>query len=74
MSSHISVPQPDADTTHSFLLDEVHIVEIASLGIVTTIAADMLGLTGLDMLLAVFFSTTLAGQFLTSFLGRMRGS
>jgi hypothetical protein len=72
--SDLSIPRPDAHASRSFLLDEIHVVEIATLGVVATIAADMLGLSGLDMLLAIFFSTTLAGQFLTSFLGRMRAS
>jgi len=48
------------------------VVEIAIIAVVATIAAYLLGLSGLDMLLAVFFSTTLAGQFLTAFLNRMR--
>ena len=48
------------------------VVEIAIIAIVATIAAYLLGLSGLDMLLAVFFSTTLTGQFLTEFLNRMR--
>jgi hypothetical protein len=48
------------------------VVEIATIAVVATIAAYLLGLSGLDMLLAVFFSTTLAGQFLTAFLNRMR--
>ena len=48
------------------------VVEIATIAVVATFAAYLLGLSGLDMLLAVFFSTTLTGQFLTAFLNRMR--
>lgn len=55
-------------------MDGIQALETGTLGVVATVAANALGLTGLDMLIAVFFSTTLAGQFLTSFLGRMRGS
>ncbi len=72
MPPDLSISQPDAHASQLSLLEEFHVVEIATIGIVATLAAVLLGLSGLDMLLAIFFSTTLAGQFLTAFLGRMR--
>jgi len=69
ISRHVGSAGSHCDFTHLST-----VVEIATIAFVATIAAYLLGLSGLDMLLAVFFSTTLAGQFLTAFLGRMPAS
>ena len=69
MESELVLPPPEHTADG---IDFCTVVEIGSIGAVATIAAYVLGLSGLDMLLAVFFSTTLAGQFLTAFLNRIR--
>ena len=45
-------------------------VEIGVVGLAATCAARHLGLDPIDALLAIFFTTTLAGQFLMSLLNR----
>lgn len=73
MPPELSISRDEAHASQPQRLDElIYVVEIATIGFVATIAASVLGLSGLDALLAIFFSTTLAGQFLTSVLGRMR--
>jgi hypothetical protein len=64
----LSIASQEAPACQSLTL----VVEIGTIAVVATFAAYLLGLSGLDMLLAVFFSTTLTGQFLTAFLNRMR--
>jgi hypothetical protein len=71
----LSISSDDAHGPEPERLDElIYVLEIATIGFVAAIAARLLGLSGLDALLAIFFSTTLAGQFLTAVLGRMRRS
>lgn len=54
-------------------VDELLItLEIGSAGVVTTVAAWHLGLARLELLLALFFSMTIVGQFATAMLARMR--
>ena len=46
------------------------IVEVGVVGLTATFAARHMGLDPIDALLAIFFTTTLTGQFLLSFLNR----
>ena len=48
----------------------IHVAEIGSTGVAAAIAASHLGLTQVHLLMIVFFSVTLAGQFLSALLGR----
>ena len=48
----------------------IHVAEIVSTGVAAAIAASHLGLTQVHLLMIVFFSVTLAGQFLSALLGR----
>jgi hypothetical protein len=52
--------------------DLICVVEIGITGIAATFAARQLGLDPVDALLAIFFSTTLTGQFLISLLNRRK--
>ena len=45
-------------------------LEIGIVGLPATFAARQLGLDPIDSLLAIFFTTTLTGQFLLSLLAR----
>ena len=72
MAPEPPVPGPDGVAASEPDAVSLETLEIATIGFVATIAARVLGLSGLDLLLAVFFSTTLAGQFLTAFLNKMR--
>ncbi len=49
----------------------VHIAEIGTTGVAAAIAASQLGLNQLNLLMIVFFSVTLVGQFLSSVLAQM---
>ena len=49
----------------------VHIAEIGTTGVAAAIAASQLGLSQVNLLMIVFFSVTLAGQFLSSALAHM---
>lgn len=49
----------------------VHIAEIGTTGVAAAIAASQLGLSQVNLLMIVFFSVTLAGQFLSSVLAHM---
>jgi hypothetical protein len=54
-------------------LDELLItLEIGSAGVVTTLAARHLGLARVELLMALFFSMTIVGQFTTAMLARVR--
>ena len=48
--------------------------EIATTAVAAAIAASHLGLQQVHLLMVIFFATTLAGQFLSSMLGRMSGA
>ena len=48
----------------------IHVAEIGSTGVAAAIAASHLGLTQVNLLMIVFFSVTLAGQFLSALLAR----
>lgn len=74
MPPELSISPEEAHARPPLLDELVFGLEIATIGFVATIAARLLGLSGLDALLAIFFSTTLAGQFLTAVLSRMRAS
>jgi hypothetical protein len=52
------------------LEDMVCVLEIGIVGLAATFAARQLGLDPIDSLLAIFFTTTLTGQFLISLLAR----
>jgi len=57
----------------TFDLDELVLtLEIGSAGVVTTFAAWHLGLQRVELLLAIFFTMTLAGQLTTAMLARVR--
>jgi hypothetical protein len=49
----------------------IHVAEIGTTGVAAAIAASHLGLNQLPLLMIVFFSVTLAGQFLSSVLHKM---
>ena len=49
----------------------IHVAEIGTTGVAAAIAASHLGLNQVHLLMIVFFSVTLAGQFLSSMLGQM---
>ena len=49
----------------------IHVAEIGSTGVAAAIAASHLGLTQVHLLMIVFFSVTLAGEFLSALLVRM---
>ena len=49
----------------------LHVAEIGTTGVAAAIAASHLGLHQVHLLMIVFFSVTLAGQFLASMLGRL---
>jgi len=57
----------DFDWEEAFLT-----LEIGSAGVVTTFAAWQLGLQRTEVLLAIFFTMTLAGQLATAMLARVR--
>ena len=52
--------------------DMLCVAEIGVVGLAATCAARYLGLDPIDALLAIFFSTTLTGQFLVSVLNRRK--
>jgi hypothetical protein len=52
--------------------DMMCVAEIGIVGLAATCAARHLGLDPIDALLAIFFTTTLTGQFLLSLLKRRR--
>jgi hypothetical protein len=55
-------------------IDELLItLEIGSAGVVTTLAAWHLGLARVELLLCLFFSMTIVGQFTAAMLSRVRG-
>ena len=58
------------DTVELPLDDMLLIVEIGVVGLAATCAARHMGLDPIDSLLAIFFTTTLTGQFLVSLLNR----
>ncbi len=49
----------------------IHVAEIGTTGVAAAIAASHMGLTQVHLLMIVFFSVTLAGQFLSACLDRM---
>ena len=49
----------------------IHVAEIGTTGVAAAIAASHLGLNQVSLLMIVFFSVTLAGQFLSSMLERI---
>jgi hypothetical protein len=49
----------------------IRVLEIGSGGTAATLAAYLLGLYRVDLLMVVFFSMTLAGQFLSAMLDRV---
>ena len=51
--------------------DWIHIAEIGAAGTAATTAAWLLGLYRVDLLMVVFFSMTLAGQFLSALLAKL---
>jgi hypothetical protein len=48
----------------------IQVAEIGGTGVAAAIAASHLGLTQIHLLMIVFFSVTLAGQFLSALLAR----
>ena len=50
----------------------IHVAEIGSTGAAAAIAASHLGMNQIHLLMIVFFSVTLAGQFASAMLARMR--
>ena len=60
------------DTAEVPIDDMLCVVEIGIVGLAATFAARHLGLDPIDALLAIFFSTTLTGQFLLSVLNRRK--
>ena len=48
----------------------IHVAEIGTTGVAAAIAASHLGLNQLNLLMIVFFSVTLAGQFVSAMLAR----
>jgi len=58
------------DTAELPLDDLLVAVEIGVVGLAATCAARHMGLDPIDALLAIFFTTTLTGQFLVSLLNR----
>jgi hypothetical protein len=51
--------------------DWIHVAEIGAAGTAATTAAWLLGLYRVDLLMVVFFSMTLAGQFLSALLAKL---
>ena len=51
--------------------EALHVAEIGTTGVAAAIAASHLGLNQVNLLMIVFFSVTLAGQFLSAMLERM---
>lgn len=47
----------------------VHVAEIGTTGVAAAIAASHLGMNQVHLLMIVFFSVTLAGQFLSAIMG-----
>ena len=60
------------ETAELAIDDMLCVVEIGIVGVAATLAARHLGLDPIDALLAIFFSTTLTGQFLLSVLNRRK--
>ena len=61
------------DAVEPPLDDMLCAVEIGVVGLAATCAARYMGLDPIDALLAIFFTTTLTGQFLVSLLNRRPG-
>ncbi|MGZ5036067.1 MAG: hypothetical protein ACXWG1_10480 [Usitatibacter sp.] len=54
-------------------MDEVvHVAEIGGAAVAASIGAFALGLYRVEVLMVVFFSVTLGGQFVSAMLARMR--
>jgi hypothetical protein len=52
----------------------IHVAEIGTTGVAAAVAASHLGLNQVHLLMIVFFSVTLAGQFLSAMLARVSTS
>jgi hypothetical protein len=50
--------------------EAIHVAEIGSTGVAAAIAASHLGLNQVHLLMIVFFSVTLAGQFVSAMMAR----
>jgi hypothetical protein len=50
----------------------IHVAEIGSTGVAAAIAASHLGMNQVHLLMIVFFSVTLAGEFVSAMMARMR--
>ena len=50
----------------------IHVAEIGTTGVAAAIAASHLGMNQVHLLMIVFFSVTLAGEFVSAMMARMR--
>ena len=50
----------------------IHVAEIGSTAVAASIAASHLGMNQVHLLMLVFFSVTLAGEFVSAMMARMR--
>jgi hypothetical protein len=54
------------------VIDEIiHVIEIGTAAVAASIGAFAMGLYRIELLMIVFFSVTLGGQFLSAMLARM---